>query len=359
MSDLSVTNTFVPLTTASASQVNANFSDIVTYINNRDDGTATWDNMNVTATVGNPVTIKSNQSTTEVAIDNTGSDGDPILTFKLSGSTLYTGGVDDSDSDTFKFGTTGLNTNIAWAVPSAGNQVQFNLGSSSAPGIAFVGFASTGIYAESTPRFTATIAGTNAWRTESTNFYPVTDGGMALGQSTNAWSILYLKAGSASAPSLAVGSADNGLFLDNTDRLAIAINGGSFMKFESGAFYATTTNTVSCGQGSNVWTTVYATNTTIQTSHSTFKNSIRYIEEPTVPRGAIYRWNEGMGQKTDRDYIGWIADPLPNEAYEFKEDGTPDHKLVHTNAVLGQLCAGYWYHEKRIKELEEKLANQK
>lgn len=356
MSDLSVTNTFVALTTAVASQVNQNFSDIVNYINNRDDGSATWDNMNVTATVGNPVTIKSNQSTTEVAIDNTATDGDPILTWKLSGSTIFTAGVDDGSSDIFRFSTTGLATNTCWAAPAAGNQLQINLGSAAAPGLALIGFASTGIYGDSSPRFTATIGGTNAWRTEATAFYPVTDAAMSLGQSSNTWSVLYLNGGSAAAPSLAIGSADNGFFLDGADRLAMAINGGSYMKFEAGAAYPTTTNVNSWGQSGNVWTAIYATNTTIQTSHSTFKNSIRYIDEPVVPKGAFYRWNEGMGQKLDRDYIGWIADPLPNEAYEYKEDGTPDHKLVHTNAVIGQLCAGYWAHEKKIKELEERLA---
>jgi hypothetical protein len=59
-----------------------------------------------------------------------------------------------------------------------------------------------------------------------------------------------------------------------------------------------------------------------------------------------------MGQKTNRDYIGWIADPLPKEAYEFDADGEPILKEVHTNAVLGMLCAGWWNHEERLKKLE-------
>lgn len=52
MSDLSVTNTFVPSTTAVASQVNANFSDITTYINNRNSGSSKWDSL---AVAGNAV----------------------------------------------------------------------------------------------------------------------------------------------------------------------------------------------------------------------------------------------------------------------------------------------------------------
>lgn len=130
MSDLSVTNTFTALTTAVASEVNANFSDIVNYINNRDDGTATWDNVNVTATVANPVTIKSNQSTCEVAIDNTATDGDPILSFKLSGTTTFVMGIDDGDSDSFKIGTSAIGTNTRFVIDSSG---EIGMGGITAP----------------------------------------------------------------------------------------------------------------------------------------------------------------------------------------------------------------------------------
>lgn len=162
MSDLSVTNTFVATTTAVASQVNQNFTDIVNYINNRDDGTATWDNVNVTATVGNPVTIKSNQSTTEVAIDNTATDGDPLLSLKLSGSTVYSFGVDDSDSDVFKFGTTSFLTNIAFQIPTTGSQVQIAAGTVGVPGLSFVGFGTSGFYAGSGPVVNCSISGSIA-----------------------------------------------------------------------------------------------------------------------------------------------------------------------------------------------------
>lgn len=121
MSDLSVSFTFSPNTTAASSQVNTNFSDIVTYINNRDDGTATWDNLNVTATVANPVTIKSSAATTEVAIDNTATDGDPEVTFKLTGVAKFAMGVDDSDSDKFKLSASGaLGTTDVLSCTTAG-----------------------------------------------------------------------------------------------------------------------------------------------------------------------------------------------------------------------------------------------
>jgi len=122
MADLAVTFTFAPNTTASSSQANTNFSDVTTYINNRDDGTATWDNCNVTATVANPVTIKSSASTTEVAIDNTATTGDPQLTFKLSGTAKYSLGVDDSASDNFVIAaSSALGTTNAIAIDSSAN----------------------------------------------------------------------------------------------------------------------------------------------------------------------------------------------------------------------------------------------
>jgi hypothetical protein len=58
--------------------------------------------MKVTATVANPVVITGNQSTTEVSIDNTAADGDPIITLKIGGVQKGSFYVDDSDSDKVK-----------------------------------------------------------------------------------------------------------------------------------------------------------------------------------------------------------------------------------------------------------------
>lgn len=233
MSDLSVTNTFIALTTAVASQVNANFSDIVNYINNRDDGTATWDNMNVTATVGNPVTIKSNQSTTELAIDNTASDGDPILTWKLSGSTIFTAGPDDSDSDVFKFGTTGLNTNIAFQIPSTGVQTQFAVGSAATPGIAFIGVGNRGLYSN--------VDGLN-----------VTTGGSQV--AVFATSGLQVIAGSFGSPSITtVSDTNTGLYWDASDQMTVSLGGSPKFTFTGTNFIPGGAGTISSGNGTDYW----------------------------------------------------------------------------------------------------------
>src|SRR3990167_697065 len=119
-STLAVTTTFVAGTTADASQVNTNFTDIVDYINNRNDGTAEWQVVEVLATVAAAVVISGSAATTEVTIDNTATDGDSLLAFKIGGTKIITMGVDDSDSDIFKIGTTAITAAIAMQIPTTG-----------------------------------------------------------------------------------------------------------------------------------------------------------------------------------------------------------------------------------------------
>lgn len=120
MAIFAVTNTFSAGSTITAAGHNTNWSDVTTWLNNRYNGTDTWLNMKVSATAANPVDIASSGSTTEVSINNTATDGDPILSFELSGTAVVTMGVDDSDSDIFKIGTTGITTNTRLALTTAG-----------------------------------------------------------------------------------------------------------------------------------------------------------------------------------------------------------------------------------------------
>jgi len=48
---------------------------------------------------------------TGIDINNTATDGDPRVAFQLSGTSAFTMGVDDSDGDKFKIGTTAIETN--------------------------------------------------------------------------------------------------------------------------------------------------------------------------------------------------------------------------------------------------------
>jgi hypothetical protein len=93
---------FVALTVIMPDEVDANFDAIADYINDRDTGVATWTAVKVSSTAANPVDVTGSASTTELSINNTATDGDPILSFELSGTAKLTMGVDDSDSDKFK-----------------------------------------------------------------------------------------------------------------------------------------------------------------------------------------------------------------------------------------------------------------
>ena len=65
--------------------------------------------------------VESSDSTTNLMINNTATDGDPQLSFALSGTNTFTMGVDDGDSDKFKIGTTAIGTNTRMTIDSSGN----------------------------------------------------------------------------------------------------------------------------------------------------------------------------------------------------------------------------------------------
>jgi hypothetical protein len=65
--------------------------------------------------------VLGGQSVSGVEINNTATDGDPVLAFALSGTSVFTMGVDDGDSDKFKIGTTAIGTNTRVTIDASGN----------------------------------------------------------------------------------------------------------------------------------------------------------------------------------------------------------------------------------------------
>lgn len=64
--------------------------------------------------------IESNDNTrTSIDINNTGI-GDPMIRFQLSGTTTFSMGIDNSDADKFKIGTTALDASTRMTITSAG-----------------------------------------------------------------------------------------------------------------------------------------------------------------------------------------------------------------------------------------------
>lgn len=66
MSDLSVTNTFITNATVSASELNTNYSDISTFVNNLNSATSTWDAMYSTSSTNVPLTANNSSGTQSI-----------------------------------------------------------------------------------------------------------------------------------------------------------------------------------------------------------------------------------------------------------------------------------------------------
>lgn len=88
MTALAVTNTFTTGATITASGHNANFSDIVTYVNNRNSGSSTWDA--VYATSASIVPLIANNSTGSVNIANFQDNGTNVMTVADGGAVTIT-----------------------------------------------------------------------------------------------------------------------------------------------------------------------------------------------------------------------------------------------------------------------------
>lgn len=308
MAVLAVTNTLANGQTPDASLWNTNYSDIVTWLNNRYNGTDTWLNMKVSATAANPVEVKSSNTSCEMDIDCTGSNGTPILTWRRSGTTYFTAGVDGAASNTFKLGTTALTTNVAFQIPSTGNVIQIQDGVVGTPALTFINDTDCGIYR----------VGTNEWG---------------------------LVAGGIRMMDVISNQYDLGI-------VAWGVEGSS------AGFYPQTSNAISCGFTTQKWTAVWATNGTVQTSHSSTKTNIEDVNQDdlSVPKAIYFNRPD---DKHEQQQLGFLADDLPEECFAVIDDhGTRSGTDVYASAVMGMLCAGWHKHEERLANLEKAL-NQK
>ena len=77
------------------------------------------------------LTLGGAGSTTGLVVNNTATDGDPFLSFALSGTQTFTMGVDDGDSDKFKIGTSAIGTSTRLTIASNGDIAFYDDGGSS------------------------------------------------------------------------------------------------------------------------------------------------------------------------------------------------------------------------------------
>ena len=88
MADVAVSNTFVANTVISSSAMNINFSDLVTYINNRNTGSATWDAIRVTTASAVPLVANNSSGSSNIA--NFQDNGTNVLSIADGGATTMT-----------------------------------------------------------------------------------------------------------------------------------------------------------------------------------------------------------------------------------------------------------------------------
>lgn len=159
MATLSVTNTFAANTTAQAAQVNTNFSDIVTWLNNLYNGVTTWaivDSLllkfagGTAAAPGLAVRTDTNTGVYSTGSDSLGVSCGGTLVFEFD-TTSMTPGSDN----TFTFGT----SSIGW------KQFFVNDGTAANPGYAFRSDPDCGMI-----RPTSNVVGISAGGAEAVRF---------------------------------------------------------------------------------------------------------------------------------------------------------------------------------------------
>jgi cytoskeletal protein CcmA (bactofilin family) len=103
-----------------------------------------WDSTGLgvgTSSPSSKLDVESSSSSADgVDINNT-STGDPVIEFQLSGTSTFTMGVDNSDSDKFKIGTTAVETATCLTIDSTGPQLTIGNGAAADTAIIFDGNA--------------------------------------------------------------------------------------------------------------------------------------------------------------------------------------------------------------------------
>ncbi len=185
MSNLVITKGYADGSALTKSLLDTSFNDVSTWLNARDNGTDNWLNVFVSATVAVPVSITSSAATTTVKINNTATDGDPKVSFQLSGAELLAGYIDDSDNDWFKFDAAS-GTKLLIRTDSSGG-ISVADGTAVLPGITFLGTTSkqTGFYRISAAdEIGVGIFGTGTVKFAATTIEPISDNTISLGKTS-------------------------------------------------------------------------------------------------------------------------------------------------------------------------------
>ncbi len=190
MSNLVITKGYTDGAVLTKALLDTSFDDVSTWLNQRDNGTASWLTLSVSGTVAAVATITSNAATTTLGLNNTAADGDPKIAWQLSGVTKASAYVDDSDSDYLKFDNdTGtclrIGQGATWLTVAAGTAVL--------PGIGIGNNASNnkGFYEVSANVIGISTSATGRIAITTTSVEPISDLGIDLGTTTKRFNNVY------------------------------------------------------------------------------------------------------------------------------------------------------------------------
>lgn len=210
--------------------------------------------------------------------------------------------------------------------------IGFQNGTAASPSIQFDGDGDTGIYRSAANTLDISTAGSSSFTVDGTN-------GIISSKFTHRFI-----AGSATTPSISFTDDPNtGFYNQGANVIAMAVDGARIMNLTTGliGFDGTISpnadNVYKCGQSGLRWTEVWATNGTIQTSHSSTKSNIRDLEDLPLPRAVRF-------ERDGRDFIGYLNDVIPQEGRP-----TGDSLTNYEMSVIGIALA-------HIQKLENRLA---
>jgi len=240
MANVSVTNTLVNGQVADASQVNTNFSDLVSYINNRNDASATWDALRVTT------------SSVVPAIFNNSTGANAIAQFQDNGSTVVSigdGGVVDittaagvpltvdNSSGANSIFIAQDNNSAVFTIANGGNITATGVylgpaGAVGAPTISFSGNSNTGIYNPAANQLSISCGGTQIVNVLGTG---VVVTGALVSPTAGTFALDGTNAGSVATPTYSFPTDLNtGMYRPSADTIGLVTGGTERLRITSG-----------------------------------------------------------------------------------------------------------------------------
>lgn len=275
---------------------------------------------------------------------NTSSEGLVIFTTGAVGTNQAACGFDNDTTNSWHIFTGGDLGTPKITVDTGGTttfveSIRQKDGSVSGPSYTFSSDTDLGIFRQS--------ANTMAFTANANRVFYVSDSGLIM-ERTSGTAYLYVDDGSSASPGVRFNlDTDTGMFRQGANVIGWSCAGTQHLALTTGQLSpGATDGTMNIGSGSARWNTVFATNSTINTSHSSTKENIAAIDPShvAIPDGVFF-------DRGGRRYMGYLNDSLPNEARPI-ENGVMLGTMNYENAVVGILCA-------HVRKLEAELAELK